>query len=130
VFLLVGVAGFAAPGLMGTHLTVAHDVIHLVSGAASLYMGLRGTLAGARLFCIVFGAVYGLLGVAGFLVGREGATSHGVPGPSPDPNLLTVIPGLLELGRMDHVVHILLGLVFLVGGLMTRKEADRPLTAA
>jgi len=58
-FILVGLAGFVMPGVAGFHLSVAHNLIHLVSGAISFYFGLKGTLAATRLFCIVFGAVYG-----------------------------------------------------------------------
>jgi hypothetical protein len=104
VFLVVGLAGWVAPNLLGTHLSAVHNVIHLVSGAAALYLGLKGTEAAARTFCRVFGAVYLLLGVAGFLFG-DGAD-----------RMLSVIPGQLELGTMDHVIHVLLGAAFLVGG--------------
>jgi hypothetical protein len=117
-FLLVGILGFLAPGMLGMHLSATHNLVHLVSGAVSLYFGLAGTLAAARLFDLAFGAVYGLLGVLGFLLGSQGAP-HGVPGP-PDARLWSVIPGVFEVGTSDHVVHILLGLLFLVGGLLTR----------
>ena len=43
VFLLVGLLGFAAPNLMGMHLSTTHNLIHLVSGALALYFGLKGT---------------------------------------------------------------------------------------
>ena len=36
--------------------------------------------------------------------------------PGPD-RILTVIPDQLMLGRMDHIVHIVLGGLFLIGGL-------------
>jgi len=39
VLLLVGVVGFAAPGLLGAHLNMAHNVVHIVSGAIALYFG-------------------------------------------------------------------------------------------
>ena len=106
VFIVVGLAGFAIPDLLGTHLSLVHNIIHLVSGAASLYFGLKGTEAAARTFCRVFGAVYLLLGVVGFLLG------------SGDDRLFTVLPDQLVLGTMDHVVHILLGAVFLAGGFL------------
>ena len=35
VFLLVGVAGFAAPRLLGAHLDASHNVVHIVSGVVS-----------------------------------------------------------------------------------------------
>src|ERR1041384_4291071 len=107
-FILAGLVGFIAPGLLGFHLSIAHTVVHLVSGALALYFGLKGTLAQARLFCIVFGAVYGLLGIVGFFAGTPGSPSGGHPGPADD-RLFRVIPGTLELGTSDHVLHILLG---------------------
>jgi hypothetical protein len=121
-FLLVGIVGFVAPSILGMHLSVAHNIVHLVSGAAALWLGLKGTPSAARTFCIVFGAVYLLLGVAGFVAGADAAP--GVPGPH-DAKLLKLIPGTLEFGTMDHIVHILLGAIFLIGGLMTKAVRTR-----
>jgi Domain of unknown function (DUF4383) len=123
-FILVGIIGFVAPAFLGTHLSMAHNIVHLVSGAVSLYLGLKGTLAQARLFCIVFGAVYALLGVVGFLAGTSGSPSGSVPGPADD-RLLKILPGMLEFGTVDHVIHILLGLLFLIGGFMTKADLKR-----
>jgi hypothetical protein len=122
-FLVVGVLGFIAPGLGGFHLSLAHNLVHIISGALALYLGLKGTLAAARLFCIVFGIVYGLLGVAGYALGTDRPhTLAGVTHGGTDSNLLQVIAGQLELASMDHGLHILLGLVFLVGGLLTKAN--------
>jgi hypothetical protein len=125
LFILVGLIGFVAPGLLGAHLSMAHNLVHLISGAVSLYFGLKGTLAGARLFCIVFGLVYGLLGVAGFLLG--GDTQHTITGIThgTDSRLLAVIPGVLELGTMDHIIHLLLAAIYLIGGFATKAYNDR-----
>jgi hypothetical protein len=103
VFIIVGLAGFALPNLLGAHLSLLHNIVHLVSGAIALYLGLKGTEAAARTFCRVFGAVYLLLGVAGFLLG------------SGDDKMWDVIPGLM-LGMVDHLIHVALGVVFLIGG--------------
>lgn len=127
-FLLIGVIGFAAPTLLGMHLSLTRSVIHLLTGAVSLWLGLTGTPAAARNFCIAFGAVYLLLGVAGFLFGTTEDPSAGVPGPT-DARLLKVIPGMFEVGTADHVVHMLLGAIYLVGGFMTR-DLRRPAPAA
>jgi asparagine N-glycosylation enzyme membrane subunit Stt3 len=122
VFLLVGVLGFVAPGVGGFHLSTTHNLIHIISGAASLYFGLAGTLRGARLFCLVFGAVYGLLGIAGFLLGAPGTPS--MPGMAADDRLFKVLPGALELGTSDHTFHILLTIVYIVAALMTKTDHD------
>ena len=115
VFLLVGLIGFAMPNLMGAHLSPAHNVVHLLSGAVSLYLGLKGSLSAARTFGLVFGAVYLLLGVAGFLFGsphtHDGQTM----------TMLRLIPDVLEFGQMDNIIHIVIGGLYLVGGLMTKS---------
>lgn len=107
VFILVGLVGFAVPNLLGAHLGTAHNIIHLVSGAISLYIGWMGSLSAAKMFGYIFGAVYLLLGVVGFAVGN-GAD-----------RMFEVIPGSLMFGTMDHVIHILLGGIYLIGALMT-----------
>lgn len=125
VFVLVGLCGFIAPGLMGTHLSVLHNVVHLASGAVALYLGFSGSLAACRLFCLAFGAVYLLLGILGFALGTNTAVTAGMPGMTPDPNLWKLIPGQLEFGRMDHIIHVLLGIIFLIGGFMTKADVVR-----
>ena len=107
VFLLVGVAGFAAPGLLGAHLSPVHNVVHIVSGAIALYLGFAGTLSAAKIFCLVFGLVYLALAVLGIAFG-EGADRMWMVGP-------------LHLGQVDHFIHGILGLVFLAGGLFTKN---------
>jgi hypothetical protein len=111
VFILVGICGFFKHDLLGAHLSTSHNLVHIISGAVALYFGTAGTLSGARLFCIVFGVVYLLLGVAGFALGTgEDRTFDALAS-----------LGLL-LGTMDHVIHVLLGLVFLIGGFLTKAD--------
>jgi hypothetical protein len=109
VFILVGLVGFAKHDLLGAHLSSAHNVIHLVSGAIALYLGLKGSLSAAKMFCIIFGAVYLLLGIVGFLLGT---------GPE---KLLALIPATLVFGTMDHIIHVALGVIFLIGGFITKN---------
>ena len=111
VFVLVGLVGFVKPDLLGAHFTTAHNIVHLVSGAAALYLGLAGSLSAAKMFCLIFGAVYLLLGVVGFAVGT-GAD-----------RMLHLVEGTLMFGTVDHIIHVLLGAIFLVGALMTKTDA-------
>lgn len=108
VFILVGIIGFFSHNFMGAHLSMAHNIIHLVSGAISLYLGLKGSLSAAKTFGLIFGAVYLLLGVVGFLMGV-----------APD-KTFTVIPGTLVFGTMDHIIHIVIGALYLIGALLTK----------
>ena len=107
VFLLVGLIGFFAPTLLSAHLSPAHNVVHIVSGAIALYMGFAGSLSGAKAFCLVFGIVYLALGILGMALGT-GAERMWMLGP-------------LHFGTADHGIHILLGVIFLAGGLFTKK---------
>lgn len=117
VLLLVGLIGFAMPGLLGAHLSPAHNVVHLVTGAISLFIGVKGTVSGARMFGLVFGAVYLLLGVAGFALGAPHADAAGHT-----ETLFRVVPGVLELGLVDHVIHLAVGGAYLIGALMTGRD--------
>lgn len=110
VFILVGAVGFFAHDLLGAHLGTVHNVVHLVSGVVSLYIGTKGSLSAARMFCIVFGLVYAALGAVGFVAGEGDGKMLSLPGP-------------LELGTMDHIIHVALGVLFLAGGLMTKSES-------
>jgi len=121
VFLGVGILGYAMPGLLGAHLNPVHNLIHLVSGAFALYFGIAGSLSSARLFCLTFGSVYLLLGAAGFFAGASGIpTMPGMEQMGADPRLLRVIPGYLELGTVDHAIHVGIGLIFLISGFATK----------
>jgi uncharacterized protein DUF4383 len=107
VFLLVGIIGFVNPNALGAHLGNVHNVVHIVSGAIALYLGFAGTLAAAKTFALVFGVVYLGLGVLGLAMGTG-------------PDRMWML-GPLHFGQVDHGIHILLGVVFLAGGLFTKK---------
>ena len=108
VFILVGIAGFANQNLLGAHLNPAHNVVHIVSGVIALYFGFAGSLSAAKMFSLVFGVVYLALGILGMAMGT--GVEH------------TWMVGPLHLAQVDHGLHILLGVVFLAGGLFTKTS--------
>jgi uncharacterized protein DUF4383 len=108
VFLLVGVVGFVAPNLLGAHLSPAHNAVHIVSGVIALYFGFAGTLSAAKAFSLIFGVVYLALGILGMALGT-GEGRMWMVGP-------------LHFGQADHGIHILLGVIFLAGGLFTKRD--------
>src|SRR5437588_1201168 len=114
VLLLVGILGFThVLDSLGAHVGpsyAAHNAVHIVSGVIALYFGFAGSAGAARGFCILFGLVYLLLGVCGWFLGT---------GPEHMFNVST----LLMLGKMDHIIHILLGVVFLAGGVLGGSES-------
>jgi uncharacterized membrane protein HdeD (DUF308 family) len=117
VLLLVGIIGFVKPGFLGTHLSMAHNLVHILSGIIALYFGFAASLSAARGFC---------LGICGFILGSaQPTTLTNMTDMAADTRLWKVIPGTLELGTADHAVHLLLGILFLVGALMTKTNYAR-----
>ena len=108
VFILVGICGFIKPDLLNAHLTPVHNAVHIVSGVIALYFGFAGTLSGAKIFSLVFGVVYLALGILGLALGTGESRMWAV--------------GPLHLGQSDHGIHILLGVIFLAGGLFTKAS--------
>lgn len=123
-FLLIGVSGFAFDNMAGTHLTWMHNIIHLASGAAALYFGLKGSIPAAKIFSFAFGALYLLLGVGGYWLGMTGTSTlpNALNEGGYNEHMFRVIPGALELGTADHILHIILGAVFIVVALLTRAN--------
>ena len=110
VLLLVGVLGFTTVlKPLGAHLNPAHNAVHILTGIISLYFGFAGSLSATRTFCLIFGAVYLLLGVVGYLVGDAG-------------NMHMLHVGPLELGNTDHLIHVAVGALFLIGGFITGRD--------
>lgn len=67
----------------------------------------------------MFGVLYGLLGIVGFACGPGDITMMSAP--MATEHLLRLIPGVLELGTQDHVIHVILGATFLFAGFFTEK---------
>jgi hypothetical protein len=102
------------------HLTQTHNIIHLVSGALALYFGFFASWNAARTFSIIFGVVYFLLGVLGFVAPEMVANiiqTHHVTdtGVAISTTLTT-----------DNIIHLLLGAIFLIAGLVGSSQT-RPI---
>ena len=98
VFLLVGILGFI-PGITSNgHLLgifevdALHNIIHLLSGILAFAMG--GSVSGARNYFRIFGVVYAVVTVVGFLQGD------------------TVL-GLIGVNMADHILHLIIAVVAL-----------------
>ena len=75
IFLIVGIAGIFSHDLLGAHLNMAHNMVHIVSGIIALYFGFSGSYSGARGFCLVFGLVYLKVWARAANFGGRGATT-------------------------------------------------------
>ena len=110
VFLLIGIIGFVpavAPGgmLLGVfHVNAAHNIVHLLSGVVALACGLASARA-SRLYFRIFGIVYGLVALLGFVQG-EG-----------------MLLGLISNNMPDVWLHIAIAAVSLILGFTPHAKA-------
>lgn len=119
-FVLAGLGGLVMPGMLGMHLSLLHNLIHLASGAIALVCGYADDPKKAYNFSIAFGIVYGILGLAGFVFGEPGYP--GVGHMEADNYLLRIIPNALEFGTADHAVHVLISAAFLLTAYAFKKK--------
>lgn len=118
-FLVIGFVGFVVDNLLGAHLSYAHNAIHVISGLLALWYGFD-SVQNAKRFSYTFGALYGALGIVGFLIGTRGMPSLGAL--TEDRFLWRVVPDILELGTVDHSLHVLFGFVFILGAALNFKK--------
>lgn len=113
VLIAAGIVGFFKHDLAGFHLTTIHNIVHLVTGGVALYFGFASTVAAARMFCLILGAIYLILGIVGFVAPALVAAiiqAHG-----DDVNLLAA-----------NIVHLLLGAAFLIFGWLGAPQPTAP----
>jgi uncharacterized membrane protein HdeD (DUF308 family) len=115
IFLAIGLIGFVVDNLMGTHLSYAHNMIHVISGVAAIISAYNSRKA-AQVFAIAFGALYGALGVLGFIFGIPAEATVGHVGR--DSSLWVIAPEVLEFGSHDHILHLIFGAVFIGAALI------------
>ncbi|MEO6536582.1 MAG: DUF4383 domain-containing protein [Candidatus Paceibacterota bacterium] len=110
VFVLVGVLGFIPNPLVGsTALFVTdtlHNIVHLLIGVVLLIVAMSAPEKSA-LWLKVFGVIYLLLAVLGFILVPSGGA----------------LLSLVMMNTADHWLHVVLGVVLLIGGIISSKPS-------
>ena len=113
-FLLVGVLGFV-PGITRNHMLLGvfhvnalHNIVHMLSGAVALAAAASSVNA-SRTFFRVFGVIYGLVAVLGFIAGDR------------------PVLGLIANNAADTWLHVAIAGVSLLLGFAV-KETPHPET--
>lgn len=103
IFLVVGLLGFlmTSPLLGLFAVNNLHNLVHLASGVVAL-IAASMSVSAARSYLMIFGVVYALVTIAGFL------------------NVAFVVD-LLAINGADNWLHLLITVVFLVVGFGSNK---------
>lgn len=118
-FFAIGILGVMSPGMLHLHMSYANNFIHILSGVVALWCGFSDTKKSLN-FCLWFGALYGLLGILGFMIGEPGYPSVGFM--EADQYLFRLIPNVLEFGTVDHAVHMIVSGFCLLTAYTFRKD--------
>src|SRR3954447_12945885 len=120
VLLIVGIVGFFVNAKFGTgskppgdNLIVFrvngwHNIVHIASGLVGL--ALARTAAGARLFALGFGIVYGIVTIYGLIAGSN-------------------VLGIVAINGADNVLHLLIAAAGLAAYAASRTTAREPRAA-
>lgn len=108
VFVAVGLLGFVPSVTHGEHLlgifhvNAAHNAVHILSGIVALICGATSTHA-ARMYFRIFGLVYGLVAILGFVNGNQ------------------PIFGIISNNMADTWLHVAIAAVSLLLGFAVRE---------
>jgi Domain of unknown function (DUF4383) len=80
-----------------------HNVVHIVTGIVGLAAGLSGRVTYARWYALVFGIVYALITIIGFIQG-------------------TTVLGIIPVNVADNILHLAIAVSALVVYFATRGE--------
>jgi hypothetical protein len=110
---VAGIAGFfvdsgfdvgnnvSGGSLLGFEVNGIHNLIHLLTGLLLIFSS--RTRASARAVAIAFGVTYGIVAIIGLIDGSD-------------------VIGLIPINGADNVLHVLLALLGIVAGLVSRSD--------
>jgi len=86
------------------HVNTAHNIVHLLSGVLALWAG-SSSGASARLYFRLFGIVYAVVALLGFLAGNG------------------MVWGVISNNMSDTALHVVIALVALSLGFLVKEQA-------
>jgi len=108
VLLLVGIVGFIKgnEGLMGLQFSLTHNLMHTLSGIIGIWAGMSKNAAHPKMFAQIFGVVYALVALVGFV---------GQP---------VFVTELLHLSLTFNVIYLAVGSLSIVIGFVSNGWPD------
>jgi hypothetical protein len=116
IFVLVGILGWIPNPIVGAGALFdtnhIHDLVHLAIGIVLIVVALMYE-SSAALAMKVFGIIYLLVAVLGFILVPSGG----------------LILGLVETNMADHLLHVVLGVILVALGFMLKGGSGMPMSA-
>lgn len=118
---VLGLCGMLFSGFAGLHIGAPYAATISIAGGILFYNGYKNNSYDAFVVCLIFTLFFGFHALAGWLLGRQGVPDVG--NAIPDKHWLVIIPGMHELGTIDHILNTVIALV-LAGGAIDWKRRD------
>ena len=116
IFLFIlGLCGILSSGFAGLHMSSLYSTIICVSGIIIFYYSYINNSLNAFRACFFFGFFFGCHALAGYTLGSPGLPSLG--NIAQDDKLLVLVPGLQELGTVDHFLNSILSFALFGGAI-------------
>lgn len=112
-FAFAGILGFIPNPIVGPDAVfvtnTAHNLVHFITSLGFSAVALMGNTPSIR-FMLVFGIVYLLVGLMGFIVTME--------------NSQGMLLGLIHINSLDNFLHLGLGAVILISGYVAKTTFE------
>jgi hypothetical protein len=113
IFIAVGLLGFIDNPIVGSsekaifHADTVHNMVHIISGVLFVLVAMAAPASAATVM-VIFGIVYLAIGILGISsAGEEG---------------MAKVLGFLHVNAADNYLHIALGIVIALAGIVTRSK--------
>ncbi len=131
IFIVVAVLGFIPNPIVSANgifmVNLAHNVLHALVGVLLIVAARMGY---AKQSLLVFGIVYVLLAILGYMMPMDAAPIPNAPPILPDDIVgaasnapaNNMLFGLVMVNRADHYLHPVLGLVLIAAGVYVKPQ--------
>ena len=114
VFILVGILGIVGSPIVGAtgifETNSLHDIVHLLVGIVLVAVAVMAP-ASSAMWLKIFGVVYLVIAVLGFLLVPSGGE----------------LLGLVHTNMADHVLHVVLAVALFLAGHLAGKSSSAPM---
>lgn len=115
----IGLSEIVVPSFIEMNLSLLHALLIASAGALLIYNGFKSNTHASYLTCLIYGSVFAVLSVVGFVFGER--TNSAIRYDATDDHLLN-LPAFNALGTFDHGMHAVLAVVLLLGALDWKRH--------
>lgn len=111
ILFILGLGGFLDPLFLGLHLSWSYSLILISAGASLCYTSFNKNSAASYYTCLIFGLIFGLIAVYGFIFGPVIDTRLFFN--NDNEHLIIISRKILETRIFDHILNLVISIILL-----------------